>query len=167
MSGLRRGKAAQGNTLGMTIRHLVLAACTISLLGACQSPPTQRDTGMVIGGILGGVIGHEVGAGSGRTAATIIGTLIGASIGGAIGRSMDEQDRVKTAHALESVRTGVPSRWTNPDTGHRYAVTPIRTYDGGTGPCREYTVDAIIGGKPEKVVGTACRQADGSWRAMP
>lgn len=154
------------NTAIMTTRHRLIASVLAgtALLAACQTPPTQRDTGMVVGGILGGVIGHEVGGGSGRTAATIIGTLIGASIGGAIGRSMDEQDRVKTAHTLESVRTGVPSQWTNPDTGHRYVVTPTRTYDGTTGPCREYTVNATIGGKPEKVTGTACRQADGSWR---
>jgi surface antigen len=145
---------------------VALFAGTVVLAG-CQTPPTQRDTGMVIGGILGGVIGHEVGGGSGRTAATIIGTLIGASIGGAIGRSMDDQDRVKTAHALESVRTGVPSQWTNPDTGHRYTVTPVRTYDATPGPCREYVVDATIGGKAEKVNGTACRQADGSWRVQP
>jgi surface antigen len=41
---------------------------------------------------------------------------------------------------------------------------PIRTYDSGTGPCREYTMNAVIGGRAERVVGTACRQADGSWR---
>ena len=127
----------------------------------------QRDTGMVIGGILGGVLGHEVGGGSGRTVATIVGTLIGATIGGAIGRSMDEQDRIKTAHTLESVRTGVSSQWTNPDTGHRYAVTPTRTYDGTTGPCREYNVDAVIGGKTEKVHGTACRQAMAAGARRP
>jgi surface antigen len=151
-----------------SIRGLVLAGAAAALsLGACQSPPTQRDTGMVIGGILGGVIGHEVGGGSGRTAATPTGTFIGATIGGAIGRSMDEQDRIKTAHTLETVRTGVSSRWTNPDTGHQYTVTPTRTVDGQTGPCREYTVDAVIGGRPEKVTGTACRLADGSWRARP
>jgi surface antigen len=151
----------------MKSSHIAAGFCAAVLLGACQSPPTQRDAGMVIGGILGGVIGHEVGGGRGRTAATIIGTLIGASIGGAIGRSMDEQDRIKTAHTLESVRTGVPSRWRNPDTGHSYTVTPTRTYESAGSPCREYTVDAIIGGKPEKVVGTACRQADGSWRTLP
>jgi surface antigen len=146
---------------------LIASLVAAMLMVACQSPPTQRDTGMVIGGILGGVIGHEVGGGSGRTAATIIGTLIGAAIGGEVGRSMDEQDRVKTAHTLETVRTGVHSQWTNPDTGNRYTVTPTRTYDGTTGPCREYTMDAQIGGKPEQVSGTACRQADGSWRTLP
>jgi surface antigen len=136
-------------------------------LAACDSPPTRRDVGMVIGGVIGGVIGQDFGRGEGRTAATIIGTLIGASIGGQIGRSMDDSDRLKTAHALESVRTGVPSQWVNPDTGHRYTVVPTRTYDGASGPCREYTVDAVIGGRVEKVVGTACRQADGSWRTVP
>ncbi|HYW77842.1 MAG TPA: RT0821/Lpp0805 family surface protein, partial [Gammaproteobacteria bacterium] len=61
-------------------------------------------------------------------------------------------------------RTGVPSAWRNPDTGNEYSVTPTRTYESEAGPCREYTIDAIIGGKKEKVYGTACRQADGSWK---
>jgi len=121
---------------------------------------------MIVGGILGGILGSNVGRGRGREVAIIAGTLIGASIGGAVGRSMDKTDRLKTAQTLESVRTGVPSRWENPDTGHRYEVTPTRTYDSGTGPCREYMVDAVVGGKREKVYGTACRQADGSWKVI-
>jgi surface antigen len=137
------------------------------LLTSCETPPSQRDAGMVIGGVLGGLIGHDLGGGHGRTAATILGTLIGATVGGAIGRSMDESDRIKTAHALENVRTGVPSHWVNPDTRSSYTVVPTRTYDSGGQPCREYTIDAVIGGKPDKVYGTACRQADGSWRTVP
>ena len=82
---------------------------------------------MVIGGVLGGVLGSQVGRGHGRTLATIVGTLAGAAIGGAVGRSMDETDCLKTAHSLESVRTGVPSAWRNPDTGNQYTVTPTRT----------------------------------------
>jgi surface antigen len=121
---------------------------------------------MVIGGLLGGVIGHEMGGGSGNTVATIVGTLAGVAIGGAIGRSMDDNDRLKTAQALETVRTGVPTRWVNPDTRNEYRVVPTRTYETAGTPCREYTVDAKIGGRTETVVGTACRQADGSWRAV-
>lgn len=135
-------------------------------LASCTMPPTQEQAGMVIGGALGGVLGAQVGGGHGRTAATIIGTVVGAVIGGQVGKSMDETDRLKTAHALETVRTGVPSRWRNPDTGNEYTVMPTKTYDTATGPCREYTVDARIGGRPEKVYGTACRQADGSWRTQ-
>lgn len=141
------------------------ALAAVLALAACESPPSRQDAGMVIGGVIGGIIGHEVGGG--RTAATIVGTLIGAAVGGEIGRSMRDTDRLKTAHALESVRSGVPSQWVNPDTGHRYTVVPQRSFDGGGGPCREYTIDAQIGGRPERVNGTACRQADGSWRVMP
>lgn len=145
-------------------RFLVLVAAGALLLSGCSPQPTQQEQGMVIGGILGGVIGSQVGGGRGRTVATIVGTLAGATIGGAVGRSMDEADRLKTAHALESVRTGVPSAWRNPDTGNQYTVTPTRTYESAQGPCREYIVDAMVGGRPEKVYGTACRQPDGSWR---
>jgi surface antigen len=88
------------------------------------------------------------------------------AVGGSIGRTMDEVDRMRTAQALEAVRTGVPSTWQNPDTGNQYSVTPTRTTMTATGPCREYTVKALIGGRPETVYGTACRQPDGSWRTQ-
>lgn len=143
------------------------AAAVLSLaLAGCATQGDQEKAGMVIGGVLGGVVGSQVGHGSGRTAATIIGAMAGMAIGGAVGRSMDEQDRRKTAHTLETVRSGVHSRWRNPDSGNEYTVTPTRTYQTGTGPCREYTVDGVIGGKRETLVGNACRQADGSWRVV-
>jgi len=121
---------------------------------------------VIIGAIAGGILGHQVGGGSGQVLATMAGTVAGAMIGGSIGRSMDEQDQMNTAAALENVRTGVSSTWVNPDTGYQYVVTPTSTYDSGTGPCREYTMDATIGGKTEQVYGTACRQPDGSWKIV-
>ncbi|WP_018954790.1 RT0821/Lpp0805 family surface protein [Thioalkalivibrio sulfidiphilus] len=148
-----------------TLFSLMLAG-TVGLAGCATYQGPQEQAGMVIGGVLGGVLGSQVGAGSGRTAAIIAGTLAGAAIGGAIGQSMDQVDRLKTAQTLETVRTGVPSVWVNPDTGNQYSVTPTRTYETTAGPCREYTIDAIIGGKREKVYGTACRQPDGSWRVV-
>ena len=95
--------------------------------------------------------------------AIIAGTMAGAAIGGSIGQTMDEVDRMKTAQSLEAVRTGVPSAWQNPDTGNQYSVTPTRTFVTAEGPCREYTINALIGGRQETVYGTACRQPDGSW----
>lgn len=145
----------------------VLAAALVFALAACESPPSQQQSGTVIGGVLGGVLGSQVGQGSGRTAATVIGTLIGATIGGNVGRSMDQTDRLKTAQALETVSTGRSSTWRNPDTGAQYTVTPTRTRQTAEGPCREYTVDATVAGRPERVYGQACRQQDGSWRVVP
>lgn len=138
---------------------------TVTLAG-CAVPPTQEQGGMVIGGALGGALGSQVGGGQGRTVATVIGTLLGAGVGGAVGRSMDDTDRIKVARSLETVRTGVPSQWRNPDTGNIYSVVPTRTYETAGTPCREYTVNGNVGGKRETIYGTACRQADGSWRTV-
>lgn len=149
------------------IKTVATCGIIVSLLTGCQTHAgPNEETGIVIGAVLGGLIGREVPGNRGRTSAIILGTLIGAQIGGSIGRSMDDTDRLKLAHSLETVRTGVPTTWTNPDTVHQYAVTPIRTYTSGSRPCREYSIEAIIGGRTEQVYGTACRQADGSWKTI-
>jgi surface antigen len=80
---------------------------------------------------------------------------------------MDDTDRLKTAQALESVRTGAAAAWRNPDNGNVNTVTPTKTYDSAAQPCREYTIDAQIGGKKEESYATACRQAHGSWKVQP
>lgn len=138
----------------------------IGLTGCATNQGQNEQAGMFIGGILGGLLGSEVGGGDGRIAAIIVGTLAGAQIGGSVGRSMDDTDRMKTNQTLETVRTGVGSSWVNPDTGNRYAVTPTRTYETTSGPCREYTINANIGRSTETVVGTACRQSNGTWRTQ-
>lgn len=148
--------------------HLALVIVVPAfLLAACETAPDRQkeQAGSVVGAVVGGVIGSQFGQGSGRTAATIVGAVAGGAIGNAIGRNMDETDRLKAAQALEVSRTGEPVSWRNPDTGHEYTVVPTRTYKTAQGPCREYTMDTVIGGRAEKVYGTACRQADGSWQA--
>lgn len=143
---------------------IALAILMAVTLSACSTAPTKQDQGVLIGAIAGGLLGNTVGGGTGRVLATFVGTVAGAAIGGSIGRSMDETDRLNAAAAFENVRSGVPSTWVNPDTGYEYVVTPNNTYESDEGPCREYTMDATIGGNTEQVYGTACRQADGSWQ---
>jgi surface antigen len=121
---------------------------------------------MVIGGVLGGLLGAQVSDRDRdlRNIAIIAGTLAGGAIGSSIGRSMDDTDRMRAGQTLETVRTGVSSSWRNPDSGVAYNFTPTKTYTRGAQPCREYTMTALIGGREEEVYGTACRQADGSWK---
>lgn len=147
------------------MRLLITLTIAVLALAGCETPPTKEQAGAVLGGVIGGVIGAEVGHHG--TAATIIGTIAGAAIGASIGRTMDESDRQRTAYVLETTPVGRAGHWVNPDTGAAYRVTPTRTFDHHGTPCREYTVDARIGGRPEQVHGTACRQADGSWRTTP
>jgi surface antigen len=147
------------------LKFMALATlCMATFTGCANYQSQQEQGGMIIGGLLGGVLGSHVGSGDGRTAAIILGTVAGASIGGAVGRSMADVDRMKTTRALENVRTGVPTSWRNPDSGNQYMITPTQTIETASGPCRDYIIDAVIAGKRDKVIGTACRQPDGSWQ---
>jgi surface antigen len=141
-------------------RACILAVAASTMTGCA----TREQTGQVIGGVAGAAAGSQVGGGTGRTIATVGGAILGAAIGGAIGGRMDDNDLNRTGRALENARTGESVAWTNPDTGYRYDVTPIRTYQAASGPCREYTMQAVIDGRNETINGTACRQADGTWR---
>lgn len=145
---------------------LVAAVIILPFLTGCETT-THAQQGQVIGGVLGGVIGSQVGDGSGQTAAIIIGTMAGSMIGRQIGQSMDDVDRMKTAQALNDNRTGQSTTWTNPDTGEKYTVTPTHTFEQAGGPCRDFELDATVGGEPgQRVAGTACLQSDGSWKVV-
>lgn len=147
--------------------RVIASAAAFALTTACQQfDPTKQDVGMATGAILGGVLGAQIGHGSGRAVATVGGAALGAFLGSAGGKSMDRTDQLATARALETTQTGKASVWRNRDTGLSYSVTPTRTYETASGPFREFTTNPDIGGRRETVYGTACRQADGSWKAL-
>src|SRR5712692_3776316 len=46
-------------------------------------------------------------------------------------------------------------------------VAPVTTTIPANAPnCREYTAEVTIDGKPQQVVGRACRREDGSWQVV-
>ena len=51
-----------------------------------------------------------------------------------------------------------------------YAPPPVAAYApppaAPQGECREYTSTTTIAGQPQTMVGTACRQPDGTWRIV-
>ena len=70
-------------------------------------------------------------------------------------------------HSLSAVPDRREVAWQNPDADAQYTVTPVRSYENRAGRyCREYITEAVIGGRTEKVYGTACRQPDGAWELM-
>ena len=150
-----------------TVFTIVLVSGSVVLAG-CQTSPSKERTGTVTGAVIGGILGTQVGkSGSDtRTAAIIAGTILGGIIGGSVGRTMDDVDRMKANETLETYPTNQPHSWRNPDSGNQYTMVPTRTYEAAGSPCREYTMNAIIGGQRETVYGTACRQADGSWKVQ-
>jgi len=142
---------------------IVFGLATLLLLTGCN--PSKQDIGTVIGAGSGAFIGSQIGGGTGQLAAVAIGTLLGGYLGSSIGQNMDELDQYKTHQVLESSPTGSTVAWNNPDSEIDYNVTPTRTYESASGPCRDYTTEAVIDGRAEIVHGTACRGNDGSWHA--
>jgi surface antigen len=148
----------------MKLKLLILIVLLSTSLIACTQNP-NRDVGIATGAVVGGVLGNQIGKGSGRNWATGLGMIAGAIIGGNIGARMDRQDQLNSQRALETYEDNRASSWTNPNSGNSYTVTPTNTYETANGPCREYTTEAVVGGKPETIYGRACRQSDGSWQA--
>ena len=126
----------------------------------------NRDLlGALLGGAAGAAAGTQIGSGSGRTAAIVGGAVIGVLVGGTIGRAMDEVDQNCVGQVLEHAPDGSDIVWAGADDGH-YRVVPLRTYEQAGAYCREYTATATVGGRSQQTYGTACRQADGSWKLV-
>jgi surface antigen len=77
---------------------------------------------------------------------------------------MDDRDRACFGHSLELTQTGHTVRWTNPEAGLAYALTPMRSVEIGGRPCRDYTLVTTYGGKDQAKSGRACRADEGIWR---
>lgn len=148
------------------MKKLAVTALSLSVLLSGCANVTNEGVGTVTGGVVGGILGSQFGSGAGKVAAAAGGALVGAFLGGKIGQYMDRQDRMEMQRALETAPTGRDVVWTNPDSGNRYTVRSTRTYYVSQQPCREYITHAVIGGKNQQIYGTACRQADGSWRVV-
>ncbi|HTU02072.1 MAG TPA: RT0821/Lpp0805 family surface protein [Candidatus Sulfotelmatobacter sp.] len=151
-------------------RGIALAMLVAVTVTGCETVQSNPKTAIGAGGgaLVGGLIAGAAGANPAAIAASVIG---GALLGGLVGSMLDERDKrmaaEAAARALETAPTGTSVAWNNPDTGHSGAVTPTRTYQAANGAyCREYTQSVTIDGKPEQARGTACRQADGSWKAV-
>jgi surface antigen len=140
-----------------------IVAILAFLMGCTGNYATKENAGTLTGAAVGDV-GSQIGGGKGQLAATAAGAIAGALVGGTVGKSMDEVDRMKANQALESSRIGYTTSWRNPDTDDTYSITPTRTYETASGPCRDFTTQAVIDGKRETLYGTACRQPDDTWR---
>lgn len=152
-------------TLGIAILAVFL---TVGLVG-CETMGAKEGAGTMIGAGTGALIGSQIGSGEGTLVAVAIGTLAGALMGQSVGRSLDRADEMamerSAQYSLEHNRSGNSTTWENPDTGNSGSVTPVRTYETAQGaPCREYLQTIRVGGEDRQAYGTACRQADGSWK---
>lgn len=164
-------------------KKIIIAFMSLGLVACSSNPGPREQSGAVLGAATGAILGaalshHHSGGwrghrGSGHSsgAAIVLGAIAGGLVGSSIGRDLDRADRQALARAqydaLEYNRSGEPSHWHNPDSGHYGEVTPEPAYERGPGEyCREYQQTVVIGGKEQEAYGTACRRPDGSWEIV-
>lgn len=155
---------------GLLLAALALGGCANTGQGGFGAA-NKETAGTLLGAGLGGLLGSRIGGGSGNAVATLGGVILGGFVGNEIGKSLDNADRAamqaRTIQTLEREPSGKRVAWSNPDSGHGGWVEarPAKaTAQGDT--CREFTQTVVIGGKEQQAYGTACRQADGSWKIV-
>lgn len=148
---------------------ILISACVFALVGCSSNTQSQNTAvGAVAGAVVGGVAGSAIGAGTGQIVAIGAGAVAGALVGGYIGNSMDHSDNRAACKCLNKNRTHKKTSWHNKKTGAHYSMKPtsnVMAYQGNT-YCRQFETTATISGKTESASGIACRQADGSWKAV-
>ena len=118
----------------------------LPLLGACaaEEVPGAPDRA-VLNGAIGAPppAGGQFGSGAGPAAGT------GAFTGEPPGRPMDQ-----------SANDNAGGGWLAPP--ESAVAQPNHGQE-----CREYQISVLINGQPQRGFGTACREADGTWRIVP
>ena len=150
----------------------IIVIAMLPVLAAACGPGNKQGTGTIVGAVTGGVAGAAIAGGKGSrgVAGAAIGAVVGGIVGNEIGRQLDERDRQIAAaaeyQALEYGQPGAPTPWDNPESQHRGQIVPGKPYQQGNLFCRPYTHTIYIGGQPQTARGTACRQPDGTWKAV-
>lgn len=128
---------------------------------------TQEQTGTLVGASTGALIGSTLGRGpGGHFAGMVGGALVGGFIGNRIGKAMDDEDRRRAAEAqYAAFERGERQEWRNPN-GHYGYIEPRPYYTYHDMRCREFSQTVVINGRPETMVGRACRNPDGTWHEV-
>jgi surface antigen len=146
------------------MKKLGLMIATLALTVIVAGCDTKEESGTLIGASTGALIGSTFGRGPARLAGMVGGAVVGGFIGNRIGKAMDDEDRRRAAEAqYAAFENGQRAEWRNPN-GHYGYIEPRPVYYDHDRQCREFSQTVIINGKPETMVGRACRGPDGVWR---
>lgn len=155
---------------------LAAVVATSLFVSACAPDGTiggmdqNQALGAGLGAVAGGFLGGQFGGGSGKTALAVAGALAGAWAGSTIAGRLSAQDRGYYDQAAVQAQTapvGQTINWYNPNSGAQGTITPTRVGQSNVGEtCREYQQTITVGGRTERAYGTACKQADGTWRIV-
>ncbi len=148
------------------MKRRALLPITLAVALLASGCATKEELGTLVGASTGALIGSAFGRGPGRVASVVGGALVGGFIGNRIGKSMDDEDRRRAAEAqYAAFENGERAEWRNPN-GHYGYIEPRPMYYDHDMKCREFSQTVFINGRPETMVGRACRGPDGMWREV-
>ena len=154
------------------VMYAILLITVAIMVSGCAGTIAKQGSGTAIGAVTGGALAYGLGKNSSnKNIWMLLGVASGALIGNNIGAQLDERDRLLAGQTMQQTLELGPDQsqgqWQNPNTGHSGTVTPTATRIASTGqPCREFITTVKIGGVEQQGYGTACRQADGSWKIV-
>ena len=149
---------------------VMISLVALPLIGGCAGTYNKATTGAALGAIAGTALAYGLGKDSGNKNLWLIaGGAAGGLLGNNIGKQLDERDRLLLGQTFQNTMETAPTNqsggWSNPDSGNSGTVTPTQTHvSTNEQPCREFTTQVNIGGETTTAYGSACRQADGSWK---
>lgn len=148
----------------------ILAITSMFVIAACTTNTQKENTaiGAVAGAVLGGAAGSAIGSGTGQLIAMGVGAVAGGLLGGAIGNNMESSDSRKMNNTLDHNDTRKTSKWTNKNSHIQYSMTPMSAHMAYKGyeNCRKFYGTITADGKMQTVNGMACKQDDGTWKAV-
>jgi surface antigen len=149
-------------------KFLAIGLASISLIGCANM--TREESGNMIGALLGGALAYELGKDSSNKEIWVATGLIGGALAGGHYAVLTQKGQLMHQSAihsnLETAQDNSTTSWNNPNNNEHGSVTVRNTNVNNGTPCREFTQTIYVGGKAVQGYGTACRQADGSWKII-
>lgn len=96
----------------------------------------------------------------------LVSTRTGREAALAIEQAMDASDIAKLGNVLYIVSSVAPQSWRNPSSGREFTVTPMRSFAGDQGACREFSLDVNANGRIDRMAGAACQGSDQRWKVL-
>ena len=149
---------------------VITTVLATTLLTGCAGTYNKATTGAALGALTGTALAYGLAKDSGKKDLWLIaGAAAGGLAGNAIGAQLDERDKLLLGQTFQNTMESAPNNqvggWSNPNTGNSGTVTPTQTMiSANNQPCREFQTTVNIGGELTQAYGTACRNADGSWK---
>lgn len=154
-------------------KKVVVAVIALTAVSGCADKKFENvNSGMLIGAVggmvVGGIAGSYLGGGLANNMFIAAGVVTGGIVGASIGRQLGASDRAMhdttTTRALSSANDGESVAWTNPETGTRGVIRPVRSFTAADGKyCRDFRSTVAREKDFFSGNGIGCQQADGRW----